>query len=285
LEGADTEWQPIKTQNSQRYPSLSPGRYAFKVTGSNGDGYWNTKGVSLEFEIMPPFWDTWWFWSLTAALAFGLVIGAYQYRVHQLRQTEQTRSRIADDLHDDIGSKMSSIALMVEMVANTLALDQDQKGQIAEISRTARAVVDDLRDAIWIVDAENDDLTALIERMKQVAAQMLREHSFKLQIDDTLPSVTVRMEQRRNILLSYREMLHNVVRHAHASHVDIWITYEREAFNFKVSDNGTGFDPLSVSYGRGLRNIQRRAKLLGGSFQVVSKQGEGTKQSFTAKLV
>ena len=276
LEGEDENWSPVDTKRDITYASLDPGDYVFRVQGSNNNGIWNEDGVALGIAIRPPFWATWWFRVLVALGIVGMLTVAYQYRIRQLRKIERTRQRIADDLHDDIGSKMSSIVLRTEVARRTLGLDEDQFKPLAGIAQTARELVDDLRDVVWIVDAGHDDLKALIDRMNQVTSQMLPGRRYRFHQPETVPSVTLTMEQRRNIFLSYKEMLHNAVRHAPGSLVETRVTYAHKTLTICVVDDGIGFDLQAVEPGRGLKTLPTRAQQLGGTFQIESTPGRGT---------
>ena len=276
LEGLDEDWSYVADRRFAGYPNLAPGRYTFHVKGSNNDGVWNEEGVSVELGIAPPYWKTWWFRLVLVGLLAGLLLGAYRYRVYQLLRIERTRQRIADDLHDDIGSKMSSIALLLEVVSRTARLAPSDKTQLLDLSQTARQLVGDLRDTVWLVDAGNDHLEGLITRMREGARQMLRDRSFCFEAPDALPPVSLEMEQRRHIFLVYKETLHNAVRHASASQISIRVVYEDGKLSICVTDNGVGFDVSTVRRGRGLRTLHMRAEQLGAELEVMSQPGEGT---------
>ena len=176
--------------------------------------------------------------------------------------------------------------IIVTVLSLGTAFSQDEeKDKIAEVSKTAREVVDDLRDAVWMVDAENDDLASLVTRMKQITTTMLKgiqSHFDKL---SEVPAIPLEMEQRRNLFLIYREMIHNVMRHAQASLVEIEIKYDVNLFCIKIEDNGIGFDRKNVTRGRGLTSLRTRAKMLKGTVRIESTPGEGTIQEFSFKIV
>ena len=192
LDGAEDAPRYIGHQTSERYPFLSPGRYTFRVTGTNADGVWNPVGAALTFTIRPPLWQTWYFWTLAAAAVLGLVVAAYQFRIRQLLRLEHTRRRIADDLHDDIGSKIGSVALRLDLAGRNPALPDTERARLADLSGAARGVVADLRDAVWFVDASNDDLPALVARLEQFAETLLRGRPYRFERPDTLPPSLLR---------------------------------------------------------------------------------------------
>jgi signal transduction histidine kinase len=275
LDGAEDTPRYIGPQTSERYPFLSPGRYTFRVTGTNADGVWNPEGAALAFTIRPPLWQTWYFWTLIAAAVLGLVVTAYQFRIRQLVRLENTRRRIADDLHDDIGSKIGSVALRLDLAGRNPSLPDTERARLAELSDAARGVVGDLRDAVWFVDASHDDLPALVARLEQFAQAILRGRPHRFDRPDALPPVALDMDTRRHLYLLAKEALHNAARHS-AGPVEVNVAYDAPGLQITVADAGPGFDPAAVGAGRGLRTMRARADALGGMLAVESTPEAGT---------
>ncbi|MEM6784118.1 MAG: ATP-binding protein [Bacteroidota bacterium] len=288
LEGAEDTWRHVGNTTEERYARLAPGAYVFHVTGTNADGYWNPTGVRVPFRIRPPAWQTWWFWALAALAVLGVVVAAYQYRIQQLVRVERTRIRIADDLHDDIGSKVSNVALRLDLVGRSAGLPDGERAHLADLAQTARSVVDDLRDAVWIVDAGHDDLAAVAMRMEQFAESMLRGRSYAFACQhpgrDRLPSIPLDMETRRHLYLLFKEALHNAVRHGQAERVDITLTHAGGYLRLVIADDGRGFDPATVQQGRGLTTMRTRANALDGTLQIESARDTGTTVTFSMPL-
>lgn len=283
-ENTDTGWDGLGNSAEVRYPSLTSGRYTFQVQGAGSNGVWNQEGASLTFRIRYPYYQTVWFWA-SVTLATGLLLfSLYRYRLQQLRRVELTRHRIADDLHDEIGSKISTVALRLDMTGRHPDLPEVAQHQLSELADTSRRLVDDLRDVVWIVDATYDRLPQLVARMQQVADQMLRGRRVRFEVSENLPEVAVDMEWRRHVYLFFREALHNLVRHSQAAHVVIEITAERQQVRLRVEDDGDGFDPEAARHGRGLETLQRRAEQLGGTYAVTSARGHGTTVTLVAPL-
>jgi signal transduction histidine kinase/ligand-binding sensor domain-containing protein len=269
-------WTPLGHEVSARFFSLSPGAYDLRIIGANSDGYWNADGVGLAFQIKPPFWRAWWFWALLGAFAASIVAAGYQYRLHQLLRVERTRQRIADDLHDDIGSKISNVALKLDMAGRSPALNEPARHQLTSLSATAQGVVDDLRDTVWLVDAEHDRLPDLAMRMEQFAGQILANFNYEFRRASEIPPLTIGMDMRRHLYLFYKEALHNAVRHGEPGTVSITLSYDSDHFVLRVSDDGIGFDPETVKRGRGLHTMKKRAAAVEGEFAIDTAQGRGT---------
>jgi ligand-binding sensor domain-containing protein/signal transduction histidine kinase len=269
-------WTELGTQAEARFFSLSPGRYTIQVAGSNSDGYWNLEGIRIPIQIAPPFWKAWWFWTIVGIVGASVMAAGYQYRLRQLLRVEQTRQRIADDLHDDIGSKISNVALRLDLAGRNSTLATHERQRLTDLSQTAREVVDDLRDTVWIVDTEHDQLPALIARMEQFADQMLREKSYTFQCPDDIPSVPLDMEWRRHIYLFFKEALHNAVRHGQPNTLSIHVGYAANLLSLRIYDDGIGFNPEGVERGRGLMTMRKRADVIGGAFSLDTAPGRGT---------
>ena len=283
LVGADDAWRPAEAR--VRYPALGPGRYTLRVAATNRDGYWSAP-AELALRIRPPYWQTAWFWALVA-LGAGLAgLAAHRVRVRQLLRVERTRRRIADDLHDDIGSKISSVALRLDAARRAPGLPDAERDRLGRLSATARGVVGDLRDTVWLVDAGHDSLDAVADRIEQAASKLLGAAGggprVRVVRDGELPDASLGMEARRDLYLLATEALHNAVRHADAGEVEVRLRAERRAgsgadvFVVEVEDDGRGFDPATERPGRGRATMRRRAEALGGTLEVRSATGAGT---------
>lgn len=284
LEGFDEAWQEVGTRRFANYTNIPPGDYVFHAKGSNDDGLWNEAGVALPITVTPPFWQRWWFRLLVLGLIIGLLTAAYRYRVARLIEIERMRLRIASDLHDDIGSNLSSIALLSDMVRDRERLGVRERQQLSKISNSARTMVDALRDIVWSIDPEFDQMEDLIQRMRDTAAALLTDtrHTFRSSENNIGRALDV--EIRRHVFLMYKEILHNIARHAQATEVAIDLEAENGLFKLAVSDDGIGFVPLASYPGTGLKHLKERTTAIGGTLQIQSQPGEGTLIQLTIPL-
>jgi len=285
LEGAGGDWVYLGTDRRVTFANVSPGEYLLRVRASNNDGVWNYEGISIPVVITPPYWETFWFRATALLLVAGVVAGVARYRQLKMRGVEELRFRIANDLHDDIGSELSAIALESDLIARRLNTLPEQRRRVHEVGRAVRSAAEQLRDVVWIVNPEQEKLGDLVGRMKEVARTLLAGLEVSLSVRWTPRAVSVAMEFKRNVLLMYKEILNNIVRHAHASKATILIEVKDGLIHVCVTDNGTGFDSKAPTTGRGLKSIRARAEHIGGTLTVESTPGAGTNVCFRGRII
>ena len=186
------------------------------------------------------------------------------------------RTRIANDLHDDVGSNLGSIALMSQRV--TRFIDDKEKAltEVKVISSTALHTADDLRDIVWYINPRFDNLSGLETRFREIAARMTNEAQITFEFRDEMKDDITLIKVRRDMLLMYKEMLHNIMRHAAATKIHIQFIRRSGEIELTVQDNGVGFDKGKEYYGSGLRSLHRRAQDTEATITIRSSKGNGT---------
>lgn len=283
LEGLDKDWVKIGTRRRANYTHLDPGKYVFRVKGSNNDGVWNETGTFVTITITPPFWQTWWFRGLAVLSLAGLLTLAYNYRVNKLLEVERVRVRIAQDLHDELGSNLSGIALASRILQEDANLTGEQHRRLSEISRTASDTADAMRELVWFINPEHDRPDNLVLKMRDVAAATLGgiELTFHAQ-DDVFDRLTD-IEVRRHLFLIYKEVLNNIVKHAHCTKVDVCLQREERGFHMSITDDGRGFDLNKKYTGNGLANLRSRAATIGADLRITTSPGYGAEVALDVK--
>lgn len=283
LEGLDPGWVEAGNQRSVRYAGLSPGEYMFHVSASNGDGVWNREGRSIAVTVLPPLWQKLWFQLLVGAILMGTILLIYHYRVSRLLEMQRLRLRVAEDLHDDLGSNLSAVALLGESLLRREQLQEHQREQLQRIASSARQMVEDLRDIVWMVDPKQDTLQDLVARMREVAKDLLSETNYSFEGPPAGSTETLGMETRRQLFLVFKEAVHNAASHAAAKQVVIALRREADQLVLSVSDDGKGFAE-GGSAGQGLRSMKRRSERMGAQLDIESGQGQGTRLTLRVKI-
>jgi signal transduction histidine kinase len=283
----DKNWVDAGTRNFASYPALDPGSYVFQVKGCNSANVWNEAGASIALVITPPYWQTWWFRLVLAAVVTGLAYTSYRYRVRHLLEVERLRLRIADDLHDDIGSNLSTIAMATRTLQRAPGLTGETKRTLVEIYETAIKTSEGMRDAVWFITPRNDTLDDLFLRMKDAASSILTDTQHNFQAPEEQSSRRVSINFKRNFFLAFKEILTNIMKHASAARVAITLVRRDGMLEAVVEDDGRGFDVNEIPSGRrgnGLQSLRSRARTVGGTFEITSRPGGGTTVRFSGKL-
>ncbi len=280
----DPDWISSGTTRFANFTNLDHGTYIFRAMGSNNNGVWNRVGTTLRITIRPPFWKEPWFIVMSVLAVIGMLALAYNYRVSQLLKIERLRVRIASDLHDDVGSSLSAIALMTEMVSRKLPETSSERKQLSGAVVATRNTADALRDIVWLINPEHEKMDDMLLRMKDAAAKLLMNIDHSFTSDENGLDNVLDMEFRRNAILIYKEILNNTLRHSQATKVEIHVSMSNGTFLLRVKDNGKGFDQNTVKRGHGLNNLRARTKKIGGTLNINSTPGQGTTTELVAKI-
>ena len=207
----------------------------------------------------------------------------YQKDLDRQLMLERERARISQDMHDDVGASLTRISILSELAKN----NSENKQWLGQISDTSREVMEEMSQIIWALNPKNDTLEGLIAYIRRFAFEYLEPTSVQCLFDlpESLPSIALSVEVRRNIYLSIREALHNVVKHSGAQEVKISLQKNEQTFTITVKDNGNGFDPKKLEFpGNGLLNMKKRMTDIEGEFRIFSEAGAGTELKFVVLL-
>jgi two-component sensor histidine kinase len=284
LEGADPDWSAPTQQRSVTY-RLAPGRYKFLARAINSDGVVSSDPAVIKFRILPPLWARWWFLVLVAIGLMLILYRFYRYRVARLLELERVRTRIATDLHDDIGSSLSRMAILSEVAKRRMeGAEQESVSILSEIADSARGVVDSMSDIVWAIDPRRDDLRNVVFRIRQFASDVLGANriAWSFQAPAEFDKIKLNPQQRRHIFLIFKEAINNSARHADCSSVWLSLAIVHNQIVGEVRDDGRGLavtsDPpvFEGRGGQGLENMRSRAAQLGGQLIIDSAPGGGT---------
>lgn len=273
---SDGPWSPLSTQTRVTLAGLAPGSYSFAVRAVAADGSSSPQPATLIFRILPPLWRRWWFDLLLAAAGAALIYTGHLVRVRRLVRTERLRTQIAADLHDDIGSSLTHIAILSEVVASRLnGGPAEIRKPLADIGNTSRELIDSLSDIVWAIDPRKDHLSDLSQRMRRLASDLLTSRNIALRFEATDADLPLDSEMRRELFLMFKEALHNLARHSGCSAAEILLRFEGNRMRMEIRDNGRGFDPARADEGHGLLSMRRRAERLRGALEIRSTSGGG----------
>jgi signal transduction histidine kinase/ligand-binding sensor domain-containing protein len=299
LEGIDPRWVDNGSDRVVRYGRMPYGKYQFRIRASRGDNNWYEMETPFAFQLEPPLWL-----SSAAMLFYGLLIlglvmlGVRQISVRRLRRTlarlaqqqamEKERMRIAQNMHDEIGSKLTRISFLSELVSS----GKEPSGEnIRSIATTSRKLLQTLDEIVWAVNPQNDTVEYLASYLGHYANEYFQNTnvSLELSIPDKLPDVALSSETRHNLFLAFEEALGNVLKHSGATRVRVEMVLKPRRFSVIIQDNGSGFTPAggpgnsdpnpperSKRVGNGLRNIKKRMAEISGEYQIESAPGRGT---------
>lgn len=279
LEGIDKQWRDAGTQSFAGYTDIRPGHYVFKVKASNNDGVWNNDPVTVQVIIAPPWWQTWWFYTLCALAACGIIYMIYRIRIQQILKLYKLRSSIAKDLHDDVGSALSSIALLSNISEKAKAKASLKPEEIfSRIGDTSKRMIDLMDDIVWSVNPDNDRFSNMLVRMREYAAEMLEPKDIDLNFHtaDDIDALRIPMEMRKDYFLIFKEAVNNLAKYAACNAACISIKKENKNIVTIIKDNGKGFDAAIIHAGNGLKNMQQRAAAIKAKLHIETQQGKGT---------
>ena len=290
LDGIDADWINAGTLRVAHYNNVSPGRHDFHVIACNKDGVWNQAGASVPLFLRPHMWQTWWFQILAVASIIGVIGTVARFILWQkMRQkmallemqhsVEKERSRISRDIHDDLGATLTQITFLSDLAQREAAQPQKVNLYTAQISQSARELVQAMDEIVWAVNPRNDSLPRLAGYVFQYAEKFFAGTPVRCWFDspDELPDQSLSAETRHHFFLAAKEALNNAARHSGAT--EVWVRWKQLNGDLQLSieDNGKGFSTGSATpFGNGLANMKRRMEEIGGEFEVASIPGKGT---------
>ncbi|MBL7783258.1 MAG: hypothetical protein JNM22_18655, partial [Saprospiraceae bacterium] len=277
LEGFDPAPRDAGTDRSAVYTNLDGGQYTFRVWAVNADGFLCETPAVVALRVIPPYYRTWWFYTLCVAAIGGIFYAIFRYREIQRVRQYELRQRIARDLHDEVGSTLSAISILSQS-AGKGAVSESSNQSLDNIGDKARAALDSMSDIVWAVNPQNDAMDQVIGRMAGFAAEMLEGAGIlpHFTIGEGVEKLNLPLEKRKNFYLIFKEAIANCARHSKAEHAYILLKKEEGNLVFELSDDGMGLPDNAPGFsngGNGLKNMAARAKTMGALFRVGNKTG------------
>jgi signal transduction histidine kinase/ligand-binding sensor domain-containing protein len=295
LEGLDENWVDAGTRRVASYTHPPPGTYRLKVIACNNDGIWNKTGDTLKVIIAPFIWETAWFkLTLTTVIFLALcgVVVLVLRRRHRLeverlehqRALEAERTRIARDLHDDLGVGLTEIGLLGDLANAGSGMPEASQQRVTEMTGRARALAASLDEIVWAINPANDTSQSLVDYFFPYAQKLLGKAGIRcrLEVVEPLPAGNLSAEDRHEFFHAYKEALNNIIRHSGATQVQVTLAEVQGSLQIQVSDNGRGLgDAAGRGAHHGLSGMRERLLRLGGRCEINRSPGGGTTVTFT----
>lgn len=272
------------------YVNVPPGKYTFRAMGLAGNGEKSGAQLALTVVIDPPFWQRVWFWPVIAAgivaSISGVIFGLHRQRAKRAMEhlrfqnaLEKDRVRIARDMHDDLGTRVTFINMSATLAQRDIEqAPENARRHLAKMTDSTRELIVAMDDLVWAVDPAFDTLDHLASHLTRLAEEMFKDTPVRCRMDipPLLPALSLGSEMRHHIALAVKEALHNVLCHAGPSEVFFALVFDGEEIRITIRDTGVGFDLESDERGHGLDNLASRFKEIGGSCKITSSPGHGT---------
>jgi ligand-binding sensor domain-containing protein/two-component sensor histidine kinase len=286
LSGLNDDWIDNGFNNIISFNNIAAGFYTLEVKAQTNTGLWSTP-KSLTINVLPPIWKRTWFILLSVLAFLSTVYGVYRYRVNQILSVQNMKNAIAADLHDDVGATLSNVNILTTLVRQRLPNDVDVLPLLKRIEEEISTSSESLDDIIWSVNPKNDSMERVLSRMRQYANEVFdaKEIEGSIDFDTNLSNLSLPMEKRRDFYFIFKEALNNLSKYANCTAATISLKETNGKLKLIVSDNGVGFDPLSINEGNGQKTMRQRAERLKGELTIKSVVGKGTRVELSLPFV
>ncbi len=286
LEGIDKDW--VKSTNNKAIYNYLPYRsFVFKVKCMNGDGIPSDPVTSLKMHVKPPVYRSYWFMALMVFLGIGFLYWLDRLRLQKIRATESIRNRIATSLTDDLTNSLSSINISSELARTKVETDVSRtRDFIHHISETSNRMTQAMYDMVWSINPQNDQMQKTLDRIKQYATEQesLSDVNITIEADPHIREKESDMEHRYELLSILKEAISNAVKHSGGKNIHVQLRLRKNKLLLLVQDDGRGFNLATVSLGRGLNDMKRRAEAIRAQLDILSEINTGTLIRLEMKL-
>lgn len=287
LEGRDDTWIPIGNRNFEQFSNLPGGEYVFRVRATANAGLYTNQMASIRIVIIPPFWKTPLFYGICLIAAALIIYAVYRYRINELLKRQAIRNKIAQDLHDNVGSTLSSISVysQVAKIYNQQQRTGELQQTLEKIGVTSSEMISEMSDIVWAINPRNDNMNTILQRMESYARPLLTSQGivFHFTTDPAVKNVNLEMTRRKNFYLIFKEAVNNAIKYSGCKNLEVTIHIRNHQLELMVKDDGIGFDTEKVHIhasqslsGNGLRNMEMRAAEMKGNLVMHSAPGKGT---------
>ncbi|HEY8682630.1 MAG TPA: sensor histidine kinase, partial [Rhodanobacter sp.] len=277
------QWVKGGIQRVAQYTNLSPGHYTFHVNASADTGRWGAQESTLDFVVIPHFYQTWWFRLLGALAVILILLGIYRLRVNWLHARAavlEERHRMAGEIHDSLAQGFSGIIFQTEAALLRMKRTHSTTVGYVESARDlARSSLKEARSSIWNLSPPAVDQKSLLESVSLMARQLTGGRVDELDIHSSGTAWLMQAEAQHHMVLIVQEAVSNAIQHGSPSRISIKLSYKPDSLLVQVVDDGIGIHSNTAEQpgrGFGLKNMRHRSECLGARLKVMSKVGRGT---------
>jgi len=269
--------------------SLPVGNYVFRAWATDELGRPTGPSLRMPVVVRPPFYSSTWFRLLGAGLVIAALVGGVRYlswrkvqrelqRLERRRAVEEERTRLARDLHDEMGARFTQISLLAGRALISAPQDESVREPVRSINGAVKELASALEEIVWAANPKHDTLEGFSTYLTQYTSTVLRDANLRCRLDipTTLPERNLPSGFRHRLMMAVKEALNNALKHAHATEVSVQLAIDGSRLLVTVADNGSGFDPGTVKRGNGLDHLSRRMEEVGGTCVLESRQAGGT---------
>ena len=314
LEGLHQDWIDNGNRRYVNFINLPTGSYRLWVTGSNNDGLWNQQGIYVDLVVLPPFWQTWWFISLAVVFLSASAWAFTNWRIkqrlrhlleiEQIRQqeNEKVRAKAAHDFHDELGHKLTKIALFSEIIKRRITdAAPEINDYLQRIQDTSKSLSGGMRDFIWTLDPNKDSLYEVLIRLKDFGDELFDKTGISFSVsglEESYQNIRMSTDMRRHITLIFKEAMNNALKHSGAKNIVLSVKTSNDVLMVELIDDGKGIENLSVNgapvdegqplptdfRGNGLRNMALRAQKIEATIRLLPHQPHGAIVKLITKI-
>ena len=271
LRGYSDEWININEKRDLYFTNLNHGDYTLELKARSQEGAWTKENSSLKFTIDAPWYMKWWSYLLFTLLILSILYAIYSYRIYQITRYQKLRTKISSDLHDDVGTLLTSLSMQSDILGMDAPPEKQHKFE--KFGNLSREAMDRMRDTVWAIDSRKDNMISLVDRMSDYISDMFEDHNVRVIFNhkETKLSASLAPDIRQNVYLIFKEALNNAMKHSNGDTVTISLVQYNKSLSLSVHDNGT-IDKGKTS-GTGISNMTLRAKRIGGELSINTHNG------------
>ena len=287
MKGIDATWQHLSNNSMVVFNNLAAGKYILELGASNTNTKEDRSQKLIYIDIVPPFYQTILFYIVVAVLLTSISVWLYaNWKFRKRKQKleyeltiEEERNRITSDLHDEIGSTLSSLQLYSAAANKLVETDKDKTKKLLEnISIQSSKILDTIGDIIWSMKTDKEQFISVSSRIKNFVSDVLgsADIDYTIEIDEGIEKSKNNMTAKKNIVLIVKEAVNNCLKYSKADHVKVFILEDTMNLIIQISDNGIGIEDAEYLKGNGISNMRKRSEELNGNFEIVSSPKKGT---------